>query len=139
MKDNLDSVIRETSKELISDFKKDIKNKIEKFFQEYKNDLSKLNILKDKKLIKQINLPVELSIIEHGENNLVIQLYCIRPQDYLLLEIANSGVAILREEFKKFLNDNYKTKFTKKEELYVEPTYRVDIFYKKVLEMIRNS
>jgi len=136
---NLEEAVKAAVDEAIKSNINETKVKIEEFFNDYKDDLCKLNIYKDNKFIKQIKLPIELSIIEPTKNNLIVQLYCSNQLDYLLLEIANSGVAFLREEFKRYLNSNYKTNFNKEDDLYVEPTYRVDIFYKKVLELSTND
>lgn len=124
--------------EFFNDIVKDQQEQIQNLFNEYKEFLSKISFYSDNKIIATINIPIDIEFIKEKEK-LRCQVYCKRILDNMLLEMSNSGVVNIRKEHRRLINVIYGTKFSDKQELYIEPTTRLDIFYKKVIDIVDNN
>ena len=106
--------------------------------EKHKNEKTKISLITEKKVEKILLVPIKLNI-DFLNDKLTVEVYCDRYIDSLLLEMSNIGVVSIREEHKKLINERYKTNFPKELQLYVEPTSRLDIFYKKALDLTLND
>ena len=122
----------------LKDIFKEKKEKITALFEDYKNYMSEVFIRENKKIVFAIRVPVALEIKEL-DKELKIEVTCENQFDKTLLDMANSGVVNIRQAHKEALNNRYKSTFTEKQDLYIEPHSRLDIFYKKALEISTNG
>lgn len=135
---NLDNIYKNITEVTLDRILKNKKEKIEKLFTDYRPFLSRVSIRSEKKVEKILLVPIKLNI-DFLNDKLTVEVYCDRYIDSLLLEMSNIGVVSIREEHKKLINERYKTNFPKELQLYVEPTSRLDIFYKKALDLTLND
>lgn len=135
---NLDNIYKNITEVTLDRILKNKKEKIEKLFTDYRPFLSRVSIRSEKKVEKILLVPIKLNI-DFLNDKLTVEVYCDRHIDSLLLEMSNIGVVSIREEHKKLINERYKTNFPKELQLYVEPTSRLDIFYKKALDLTLND
>lgn len=122
----------------LKDIFKEKKQKITALFEDYKDYMSEVHVKENKKTIFSIRVPIILEIKEL-DKELKIEVTCTDRFDKNLLDMANSGVVNIRKEHRLMLNNRYKASFTDKQDLYIEPHSRLDIFYKKALEISTNG
>jgi hypothetical protein len=133
-----DKFVTDVLKLTLKDIFKEKKEKITALFEDYKDYMSEVYIRENKKVVFSVRVPVMLEITEL-EKELKIEVTCADKFDKTLLDMANSGVVNIRKEHRIMLNNRYKSTFTDKQDLYMEPHSRLDIFYKKALEISTNG
>lgn len=130
-------VVSEILQVVLDEIYKDKTKQLTDFFEQYKADLSEINFWLDKKIISTINIPLFLTI-DKTQKILTVKVHCNNKFDNMLLEMANSGVISIRKAHIALINKLYDAKLSDKQDLYMEPNSRLDIFYKKCIEISTN-
>lgn len=133
-----DKFVTDVLKLTLKDIFREKKERITALFEDYKDYMSEVYIRENKKIVFSIRVPITLEIKEL-EKELKIEVTCADAFDKTLIDMANSGVVNIRKEHRLMLNNRYKSSFTDKQDLYIEPHSRLDIFYKKALEISTNG